>query len=890
MQKIFPIMFLVLMFFSNFVQGKEMNLAIQQTKVGNIFVGQDPIAFKIESSAGEVGWRVKDFWGKVILNGKLGIKNGVGELVLPIKERGYFILNLTAGTVSRETSFGVLTPFDIKGANDSVFGMCTHFAQGYPPEVMDIVALAGIKTIRDELYWGMVEQKKGIYAFEPTYWYMDYARRAGVRPLICLSYGNILYDNNQAPFTKEGIQAYANYARAVVAKYGDMLEGVEVWNEYNCGFLTGKTGNKPEVYLQMLKTTYETVKAARPGMRVVGVAMSCLIWDWLDRLLNLGALAYMDTLSMHPYRWDRWNVPPESLDEDMVQLNAVIKKYNKTGRAIPAWSTEVSWPSIPKWEISPEKQADYIVRTYAVLWSRGVEKNYWYKLVCEVDDGMESQFGIMRHWTDPQGKLTPKPAYMALAVMTRQLTGWTFVEREKIDPAVWSLWFKKGNEERRLLWATRPAGVTVNADQPVTVTDMMGNDDTLQPVKGEFYLTLNGSPVYVKGPVKWIRAGAKISMITKQKIAVGDPIILKCTPDSGVSGVLEIEGTAYPIDGKAGMKVIHVPGEKTPGIRTLVYRVKTGGQVIAKGGLTVQVMDGLELKSAVVKKKDVIEFTFENHSVVRDVVLSSAAWEIAGRKGNFNSEVTIKPDSCRVIDLSIPELVPFQITPAKVKFHFRWLTPVLARGGKDSVSERSDRPVSRAVNRDISYSPCVKGAGKSLYVDLGKKGTIKMEGYKGKADLTGGFQIGWDDENFYLTARIDDDRFCQNYPREELWSGDGIQFGLASDSDFRYEFCVALTGQGVRADCEFSPVAINKDNLVSRSKWTVKREGKSLIYQVTIPWTLIPPIKPQNGSFLFSFLVNDNDSTGRKGWIEWAGGIGDSKSVEFYQPCLFVDN
>jgi hypothetical protein len=37
-----------------------------------------------------------------------------------------------------------------------------------------------------------------------------------------------------------------------------------------------------------------------------------------------------------------------------------------------------------------------------------------------------------------------------------------------------------------------------------------------------------------------------------------------------------------------------------------------------------------------------------------------------------------------------------------------------------------------------------------------------------------------------------------------------------------------------------------------------------------------------------SFLVNDNDGEGRKGWIEWGGGIGEEKAPSKFRPCRFV--
>ena len=850
------------------------SLKIVETKIGNIFIEGEPVTFQVQTSAQTAGWSVSDFWGRTILKGNLPIVNGVGNLTLPLKQRGYFQVNITAGSTAVQTSLAVLTPFDIKKVSDSPFGICTHFSQGFPPEVMTMVALAGIKSIRDELYWSNVETEKGKYNFS-AYWYMDLARRTGIKPMVGLTYGNPLYDNGNAPYTLEGRQAYANYGRAVATTFSDILDGVEIWNEYNCGFNTGKTGNNNDTYYQMLKTAYETIKAARPETKVVGVAMSCLTWEWLERLLKLDSLKDMDALSVHPYRWDRWNeLAPESLDKDMIQLKELIKKYNLTKQTVPVWSTEVSWPSIPKWQIDPKKQADYIVRTYAVLLGQGIEKNYWYQICCTLDDGQESQFGILRHWDDPRGKLTPKPAYVSFAVMTRQLTGWTFVSRDTVAPSVWSLQFKKGEDRLRVIWATSPSAVTITADRPLIVTDMMGNDQILQ-AKGEMWLMLDGSPIYLKGQVKSIRSGSKVSIVTRRKVACGDPVEIKVTADPAISGILEIEGTEYPVDGKAGQKIIKLSGEQIPQTHTYLHRIKIAGSVVGVGSMAVQIMDPLELKSASVKKKDLLEFSFENHATIQDMTLSCVEWEIAGRKGKVQPNLLLKAGSIQTVTIQIPELVPYQITPVKVHFTF-------------------DRDRSIDYSRDISYSLCTKmkspNETNSLPIDLEKVGSVQIQGYGGRNDLSGRVWLGWDDTHFYLTAKIEDNKFYQKYPNEESWRGDGIQFGVAMDADNRYEFGVVMTSQGPHTECSLAPIAVNPDTVISDSKFTVTHEGNVLIYRVAIPWSVLSPIKPANGSFLFSFLANDNDSGTRKGWIEWASGIGSGKDIDLYQRCRFVEN
>ena len=70
------------------------------------------------------------------------------------------------------------------------------------------------------------------------------------------------------------------------------------------------------------------------------------------------------------------------------------------------------------------------------------------------------------------------------------------------------------------------------------------------------------------------------------------------------------------------------------------------------------------------------------------------------------------------------------------------------------------------------------------------------------------------------------------------------------------------------------------------------RRGTVTTYEFAIPWEQIVGVKdwhPVAGQYLkFSMLWNDNDGEGRKGWIEYASGIGSSKDTKLFTKLLFV--
>jgi hypothetical protein len=110
--------------------------------------------------------------------------------------------------------------------------------------------------------------------------------------------------------------------------------------------------------------------------------------------------------------------------------------------------------------------------------------------------------GLVRGPADPQGSYTPKPGYVAMANMARQLTGAPFVRREPTWSDVYSIIFKRpGGEEVRVMWSLSPRSMPVEARGRLTVVDIMGEEETLQPVNGRVTLRLSDAPVYVRGPV-----------------------------------------------------------------------------------------------------------------------------------------------------------------------------------------------------------------------------------------------------------------------------------------------------------------------------------------------------------------------------------------------------
>ena len=73
--------------------------------------------------------------------------------------------------------------------------------------------------------------------------------------------------------------------------------------------------------------------------------------------------------------------------------------------------------------------------------------------------------------------------------------------------------------------------------------------------------------------------------------------------------------------------------------------------------------------------------------------------------------------------------------------------------------------------------------------------------------------------------------------------------------------------------------------LLPTAELVIKRIGDVTYYEASIPWSEIT-IKDIDFDIVekigFSMLINDNDGEGRKGWIEYASGIGLSKDIDLF--------
>lgn len=209
----------------------------------------------------------------------------------------------------------------------------------------DYVGELGVKHARLQSGWAKCEKQKGVYNFAWLDTCVYGLNEQGVKPWMCLCYGNPLYGSGinlgagLAPLvnSKEAMAAWLKYVEATVKRYKDVITEWEVWNEPN--------GSGGEVYARLLMPTAELIKKLQPDAVVFGLSLAGIPLDFTKDVfetLKAGNKVHLvDYLTYHPY-----NNHPEASYPAVEELKKLAQSYNPK---IKLYQGENGCPSILEW-------------------------------------------------------------------------------------------------------------------------------------------------------------------------------------------------------------------------------------------------------------------------------------------------------------------------------------------------------------------------------------------------------------------------------------------------------------------------------------------------------------------------------------------------------------
>lgn len=240
------------------------------------------------------------------------------------------------------------------------------------------------------------------------------------------------------------------------------------------------------------------------------------------------------------------------------------------------------------------------------------------------------------------------------------------------------------------------------------------------------------------------------------------------------------------------------------------------------------------------------------------------------------------------------------LRPDELEFSLRGL-PLVIEGDLKGIElvgvKRRDRKEQQFFNRPVRTPD--KFARALARDDDADDPRTQIDEYKewhgkrqGQDDIDASFAIRYDEDSLYVNVHVVDDVFFQdNISAEYAWQADGLQMAFqypdsTGDAKARTEIDVAKTVNGPEAFVRH----IQRGELkqyIKPEDVKITRDGKLTIYDLRVKWVEMGFPKLKQGSILkFSILVNDNDGSGRKGYLHWGQGIGSSKDPELYNLLL----
>ncbi len=388
-------------------------------------------------------------------------------------------------------------------------GVNIHFTRGHERD-LDLIAAAGFKFIRMDFGWGGTERKKGEYDWKAYQELTANLEKRGLRAIYILDYSNPLYEETvvsknpitgkehkdvASPQHPESVAAFARWAAAAAKHFAGRRIVWEIWNEPNINFWKPK----PDVqqYIALALATAKAVRDADLNATIIGPATSEVPVKFLEELFTAGMLAHLDAVSVHPYR--SYKKGPETAAEDYTKLRALIEKHAPTRakKSLPIISGEWGYSTFTNKGMSLETQAAFLARQQLANLYAGVPISIWYDWKNDGTDLAEREhnFGTVTH------DLKPKPAYLALQTLARELSGYRIEKRLATSSTNdWALLLSKGAERKLAAWTTgEPRAVTIGGLNFKSASSVSGDGKTTEAMltQGSLLLTLSALPQYV---------------------------------------------------------------------------------------------------------------------------------------------------------------------------------------------------------------------------------------------------------------------------------------------------------------------------------------------------------------------------------------------------------
>jgi hypothetical protein len=358
------------------------------------------------------------------------------------------------------------------------------FFQGQPLSDLPMLKKLGVKWVRDEDQWHLIEQKAGVYAplSASLQTRLAYYKANDIGVIFIVGGENpVAYPNSKEnPYNFVNAEAYGNYVAymAKQLKASGVRFVLELWNEPHNRLFAQKEhlggvwhGGPPspwvDQYVKMVGEAVRRVKAIDPSIRLI---TDDDMWIVHYFFLDKGLPKDLDGFAVHPYTGGRppeitaveyqsdWTKPYHVVDQDQSFASAVRRLVEhgqlKMGKKPSIWATEWGWrvgeKSPDGLVVSEAEIAAYLPRAFILATASGVEATCWFS----AQDAVDGPMGLKTN----DGRL--RPAFDAFVELYQTL-GKTHYEcelkQETTDTDKRAFLFRKDNDWLIASWHTKKA-------------------------------------------------------------------------------------------------------------------------------------------------------------------------------------------------------------------------------------------------------------------------------------------------------------------------------------------------------------------------------------------------------------------------------------------------
>lgn len=730
------------------------------------------------------------------------------------------------------TTLDPSSPFGINGPGNRL-GVITATKEKGLVNDYTLFKEQGIQWVRTEFMWNYVEPSPGVYSWSHDDGLVEAAHSAQENLLGLLdyfgTYANPFGPHPQVSFST-AVKDYDQYVAAVVQRYmpGGTLARQMGWKHY--GITAWEVWNEPSTrafwlsqnpaqYAELVKSATATIKALEPNATI-------LMYNWHHNTeLSVAGTHSFTGLSIHDYPGPVR--PSESEFYDGVESLRSFLTQNGIG-SDPIWMTESGFSSN---QVTETQQAEYVVRAEIQSLAGSLNKFF-----------MFSWNYPGSGWGELNGLMQPKPVFAAMAGLDSMLAGFSpasGVNPIQMGSGIRAFAFQNGATSLVALWSNVGDGTITLPPGNVRAYDWMANPIPVN--QGNLTLPLTGRPLYL------------VANMTPSALA-------KLVQHGTIQGIAPVS---------IAIQNLPAPPTSLPAVSlTLTDQIN----VPESGTLTVTLPTGWEASTsstAAATYSPSVSFGPLDPSQS-----TSASFVLSRFEANSSNQYQITATATMPAPSS--SAGPGRAAPGGPS----------SGSSAGTISVSSSLPV--AAFETVYGHPALTGTFQDwsnalpLQVDRASQ-NVGIPDWSPSVESATAYTM-WNHHDFYFAAKVTDTVFNEPYTGFNQWQGDSIQMfwdpqnTKTTTYDAAYgdeDFGIAKTPVGDQA-YEFQGPAPGLHSDVTM-KIIPGPSGGDLWYEVAIPMQDLADFTATAGhQYGFDFLVNDNNGTGRLGWIWLAPGVGNA--------------